>query len=254
MILRRGTFHAVAWLLTVATALLVASPSQAGEFDPESLMEDYELQSLMEDFGPESFVAEFSPWLFEVDPIAFQCPPPPGVYPEPDPCVIRPVPPSTPEFPDAIDDKPDAPEWYCDPTAKEGVSEFRRILVRNYGIGATIERQCDVTWGYEFSYHKMGLALDWRVDVVEPDEWAKGLSLIDWLLSDDTDENEFAMARRLGITQIIWNNRIWSSDRPTWRVYCQTDACLANRTLRHDDHMHISFSVEGAYLHTSYYE
>ncbi|MEN8041641.1 MAG: hypothetical protein ABFR95_09080, partial [Actinomycetota bacterium] len=33
-----------------------------------------------------------------------------------------------------------------------------------------------------------------------------------------------------------------------------TDACLANRTLRHDDHMHISFSVEGAYLHTSYYE
>lgn len=192
-------------------------------------------------------------------PAVFECPPSSGIYPEPDPCVPTPPPPVVPEFTAPLDAWPVIPEWYCDPDTKPGVSEFGSVLRSTYDIGASTRRECEVTWGYELSYHKMGLALDWRVSVNDPYEWASGLSLIRWLLAVDSDGTEFTVARRVGVTQLIWHNRVWSVSDPNWRIYCDPrDAsdkdCIANETARHDDHMHISFSLEAAYLHTSFFE
>jgi hypothetical protein len=128
-------------------------------------------------------------------------------------------------------------------------------LISTYGIGGNTSRECDVTWGYEYSLHKMGLALDWRIDTTDAAEWSTGLSFIRWLLATDGEGNEFAMARRIGVTQLIWHNRVWRTADPTWRIYCDPrdarDArCITNPTSRHDDHMHISFSLEAGYFHT----
>jgi hypothetical protein len=188
----------------------------------------------------------------------FDCPPTPGVYPEPDPCVPISPPPVTPMFVLPIDRSPNVPEWYCDPVTKQGVVQIKGMLRSTYGMGGSTHRACDVTWSYQYSLHKMGLALDWSVDVTDPQGWAAGLSFIRWLLASDDDGNEFALAKRLGITQLIWHNRVWTSANPEWRIYCDPrdveDAdCIRNPTLRHDDHMHISFSLEAGYLHTSYF-
>jgi hypothetical protein len=188
----------------------------------------------------------------------FECPPLAGIYPEPDPCVPTPQPPDLPEFSTTLDPWPFAPDWYCEPETKPGVVAFRGVLRSHYDIGGSTSRDCDVTWSYEFSYHKMGLALDWRVDATDPYGWASGLSLLRWLLATDSEGNEFAIARRIGITQLIWHNRIWSAHNPTWRIYCDPrddsgQRCISDPTARHDDHMHISFSLESGYLHTTFF-
>jgi hypothetical protein len=189
----------------------------------------------------------------------FDCPPPQGIYPEPDPCVSIPPTPDIPVFALPVDSIPEVPEWYCDPATKPGVAEVRGLLHSTYGVGGSTHRACNVTWSYEFSLHKMGLALDWGVDAAEPEEWAAGLSLLRWLLAADDEGNEFAIARRIGITQLIWHNRVWTSANPVWRIYCdprdpEDASCFANPTLRHEDHMHISFSLEAGYLRTSYFQ
>ena len=188
----------------------------------------------------------------------FDCPPTPGVYPEPDPCVSTSPPPVAPVFVLPVDRSPKVPEWYCDPPTKAGVVHVKGLLYSTYDMGGSTYRACDVTWSYEYSLHKMGLALDWSVDITDPQGWSAGLSFIRWLLASDEDGSEFALAKRLGITQLIWHNRVWTSANPQWRVYCDPrnaeDAdCIRNPTLRHDDHMHISFSLEAGYLHTSYF-
>jgi len=192
-------------------------------------------------------------------PEVFECPPPIGIYPEPDPCVPTPQAPDAPTFLSPLDLWPVAPDWYCEPEAKPGVNVVAGLLHSTYGIGGSTTRACDVAWSYEFSYHKMGLALDWRVDTADPVGWASGLSLLRWLLATDSKGAEFAVARRIGITQLIWHNRVWSAHDPTWKVYCDPrDAldndCMDSATARHDDHMHISFSLESGYLHTSFFE
>ena len=208
--------------------------------------------------GPARAAEPSSPDVYEA-PSGFDCPPRSGIYPEPDPCVSTPAPPDDPAFSSRIDAIPRSPDWYCDPVTKPGVAEFRRLLVSTYGFGGNTSRDCDVTWGYEYSLHKMGLALDWRIDTTDTAEWSTGLSFIRWLLASDEEGNEFAMARRIGVTQLIWHNRVWRTADPTWRIYCDprdaTDArCITNPTSRHDDHMHISFSLEAGYFHTSYFQ
>ena len=190
--------------------------------------------------------------------VVFDCPPGPGIYPEPDPCVSTPPPPLAPLFDLPLDATGQVPEWHCDPATKQGVAVARSLLRSTYGFGGSTSRPCDATWSYEYSLHKMGLALDWSVDVTDPRGWAAGLSFIRWLLAPDDEENDFAMAKRIGVTQLIWHNRVWTSADPAWRIYCdprdvEDEDCIRNPTLRHDDHMHISFSLEAGYLQTSFY-
>jgi hypothetical protein len=159
----------------------------------------------------------------------------------------------------ALDPWPVAPDWYCEPETKPGVTIVAGLLRSTYDIGGSTTRECDAAWSYEFSYHKMGLALDWRVDTTDPHGWASGLSLLRWLLATDSEGSEFAVARRIGVTGLIWHNMVWSARDPVWKVYCDPrdaseDRCIDDATARHDDHMHIAFSLESGYLHTSFFD
>ena len=78
------------------------------------------------------------------------------------------------------------------------------------------------------------------------------------VFATDEEGNTHALARRMGIMYVIWNDHMYSAwDRFTKDDYlsssCQSKA-KCSKTLRHRDHVHISLSVPGAKGKTSWYD
>lgn len=147
----------------------------------------------------------------------------------------------------------------CSPTGKPGVLAFRRAVLAAYpGTGAGgIERACSIGGQSE---HKEGRAWDWTVDASVPSQKAAADSLIEWLSSTDRFGNEAAMARRVGIMYLIFDREIWFPGSG-WRTYCvQKDfGCHVpgdRKSLRHPhtDHVHFSFTWDGAMGRTTYWK
>ncbi len=145
----------------------------------------------------------------------------------------------------------------CSPAAKPGATKLARLLVATYGsYSVGIARSCSNGGQSE---HKEGRALDWMVSVRVAAQKAKAQSFLAWLLATDANGNQAAMARRLGIMYIGWNNQIWRSyGTPGWSDLkgCSTDpAKLATSydTYCHRNHVHLSLSWDGAAGLTSFW-
>lgn len=150
--------------------------------------------------------------------------------------------------PGAVDDlAPYQPQVRCDPTSKPGVRGFRNIVLRTFPATRDlgIVRACSIGGRSE---HKVGRAWDWGVRVSSRSEYAAARRVLTWLLSTDLYGRRYAMARRFGVMYIIYNRKIWASYRASegWRRYVGTS--------EHTDHMHLSFSLAGAYMRTSYWD
>jgi hypothetical protein len=93
------------------------------------------------------------------------------------------------------------------------------------------------------SEHKEGRAWDWGIQYPHPAADA----LLNWLLAPDQHGNQHAMARRFGIMYMIWNYKIWKAYQPEkgWQTYTGSSP--------HTDHVHFSFSWDGANKKTSYW-
>lgn len=78
------------------------------------------------------------------------------------------------------------------------------------------------------SDHPLGLALDFMVGGMR----SKGDSIADYAISN---------ADRLGITYILWQQRIWHADGRGWEPMEDRGSVTAN----HRDHVHISFTADG---------
>jgi hypothetical protein len=153
------------------------------------------------------------------------------------------------------------PTWQrestCSPTEKPGPRYLRRLLLATYGpVGSNIVRPCT---GAD-SGHEEGRALDWMTNVRVPAQKAKADAFVAWLQAPDGFGNPAAMARRLGISYVIWNNRTWRAYDLArgWTNYngCATKKKLKKRAYDnscHRTHVHISFSWDGALKRTSYY-
>jgi hypothetical protein len=139
------------------------------------------------------------------------------------------------------------PQTTCDPTAKPGVLGFRDLLLetfpgtRNLGIGRVCEAE-------GVSEHKEGRALDWGVRADDPTERADAEQVLAWLLGPDADGQPYAMARRVGLMYVIWDEHIWSSFLADegWRPYVGRS--------EHRDHIHFSFSWDGALARTTFWQ
>jgi hypothetical protein len=133
----------------------------------------------------------------------------------------------------------------CFGTEAPGVAAFRQLLRDRYGANAGgILRGCNVGGA---SDHKEGRAYDWMLDANRATDRAKADEVLNWLLATDEYGNRHAMARRLGITYIIWNRRIWSvwNHSAGWQPYTGWSP--------HTDHIHFSFGWEGARQQTSFW-
>lgn len=147
------------------------------------------------------------------------------------------------------------PQTSCEPSAKRGTIRLARLLTRTYpGTRTGTSRTCGPSPSSE---HQQGRAIDWMVSVRKPAERAKAQAVLSWLLASDAQHNRYAMARRLGVMYLIWNNRIWSASRPEegWRPYsdCAENRARSADSQCHRNHIHISLSWEGARGVTSYW-
>jgi hypothetical protein len=152
------------------------------------------------------------------------------------------------------------PRWEresgCDPVEKRGPKYLRKLLLATYGpVSSNIVRPCTAA----DSGHEEGRALDWMVNVRVPEQKAMGDALVAWLQAPDGYGNPEAMARRLGISYVIWINRTWRAYDPA-RGWTEYNGCLAKKRAKkaydntcHRTHVHISFTWDGAYKRTSYY-
>ena len=162
--------------------------------------------------------------------------------------VAAPLPkPPVKSLPSALDVAPPYQgQRVCDPHAKPGVLAFAQLMVANYGVGTSawgITRSCNSG----ITEHSEGRAWDWMLSSANPDQKAIADSVVTWLSAPDAQGRPGAMARRFGINYIIWNKRMWRAYAPErgWAPY--------TGSVPHTDHIHFTFTWDGAYRRTSWW-
>lgn len=151
--------------------------------------------------------------------------------------------PATPSFGASIDGYASyVGQSTCSGTAKPGVTAFKNLVLATYPCTSSggIVRGCSVGGKSE---HKEGRAWDWMIKYPHPAADA----LLSWLLATDSHGNKHANARRLGIMYMIWNRKMWRAYKPDqgWQPYTGSNP--------HTDHVHFSFSWNGANKKTSFW-
>ena len=144
----------------------------------------------------------------------------------------------------------------CASDVLPGTAYLLSYLVRtNPGTApSSLLRACDRNTTSE---HQDGRALDWAVDATVPEQRAIADRFLARVFAADGKGNQHALARRMGIMYIIWNDNIYRAyhefqkDDYTHDVCVSRDKC--SKTLRHRDHVHISLSRSGAAAQTSFY-
>jgi peptidoglycan hydrolase-like protein with peptidoglycan-binding domain len=156
--------------------------------------------------------------------------------------------PPTKSLPSALDlASPYEAQRTCDPTPKPGVVAFAELMKNYYAATSKttygISRNCNSG----VTEHSEGRALDWMLSVNNPTQKAIADSVTAWLSAPDAQGRPGAMARRFGIMYIIWNRHMWRAYDPGrgWAPY--------TGPVPHTDHIHFSFSWDGAYKRTSWW-
>jgi hypothetical protein len=144
----------------------------------------------------------------------------------------------------------------CTSKPRPGTVALAHYLLRAYPVTRSmgLMRGCSVGGTSE---HKDGRAFDWGADVAHARTRAAAYAFIDRVLATDSHGNAHALARRMGIMYIIYNDTIWGSYRDFAPRKYLNPACKSlstcSRTLRHKDHVHISLGYSGAAAQTSWY-
>jgi hypothetical protein len=145
----------------------------------------------------------------------------------------------------------------CDPAAKPGTQRLADLIKATYGANQTvwIPRNCDVGGQSE---HKEGRALDWMTSARVAQERANAEAFLAWLLGPDQFGVPYGNAMRLGVMYIGWNDRIWRG-YDIKRGWTELKGCFATPSPGHDtvchrNHIHISFTWDGASGRTSFWD
>jgi hypothetical protein len=147
----------------------------------------------------------------------------------------------------------------CDPKAKPGVVRFTRWLQRNARGQFWGSYRCE-KWGeHEASLHAENRAVDWHLNASDPGDRRAARTLIRLLLAPDTAGTPHALARRMGIEEIIWDCSYWGAGMEQFKQY---SPCFnkhgdprkrVNKTVAHRDHIHFGLSKAGAKARTTFW-
>lgn len=153
-----------------------------------------------------------------------------------------------------IDDEVYDPATHCNPAPHKGVQAAVRWLGRHSNGVNWGSYRCE-KWGRgSASLHAENRAIDWH-----PASREDAARLIELLLAPDADGNQHALARRMGVEELIWDCSYWSAGGSDFGTY---DYCFGrngkrkqhlNPTAAHMDHVHIGFSKAGARGQTSFW-
>lgn len=129
------------------------------------------------------------------------------------------------------------PQSSCSPVEKRGVARLRKLVLRTYGAGHSggSVRLCSAA----DSEHLEGRAWDWMLDPKKAKDRKAAGDFLAWLTRRNGEN-----ARRLGVMYVIYNKKIWASYRASegWRP-----------SWGHEDHVHVSFTWDGANGRTSFW-
>ena len=146
------------------------------------------------------------------------------------------------------------PSAKCHPKPFAGTQQLGRWVARKHGGGYIgTGRPCRRKDG-PTSDHQTGRAFDWSVDATKARDRARVKTFLRRIFAEDRAGNTDALARRMGIAYVIWNDRMY----PAWTRFRAepylSSSCPRKRTcsqtLRHRDHVHVSLSKAGARART----
>ena len=147
------------------------------------------------------------------------------------------------------------PQKKCSPKAKPGTRALARWLVNRGGGRGPTARPCRSGGTSE---HKDGRAFDWTLDVRKKKDRLVAQEFLRYAFATDAEGNEHAIARRMGIMYIIWNDHMYSAWDQFEREPYLSSSCKRRKncspTLRHRNHVHISLGGPGARGLTSWYD
>jgi hypothetical protein len=151
------------------------------------------------------------------------------------------------------------PATHCSSKTRPGVVELRHWLedtVRGVFWGSY---RCE-KWGrHEASLHSESRAIDWHLDAAAPADRRAADELIGLFLAPDSVGNAQALARRMGVEELIWDCGYWAAGMAELQPY---RPCFGkhgkprrhvNVTVAHRDHVHIGMTRAGAAGRTSFW-
>jgi len=151
------------------------------------------------------------------------------------------------------------PATRCTKARKPGMEKLVAWMGRNAKGQSWGTYRCE-KWGKgSASLHAEGRAVDWHLDVADPAQRREARRLIFLLLAPDRAGNLQALARRMGVEELIWDCGYWSAGMTSFKPYTP---CYSKRgklrkkvgkTLAHRDHLHIGMTKAGAAGRTSFW-
>ena len=143
---------------------------------------------------------------------------------------------------------------------QKGTKALEAWLGRHAGGVSWGMMRCE-KWGKNSaSLHAEGRALDWHLDVHDRGDRREAQRIISLLLAPDRAGNPHALARRMGIQEIIWNCRSWYTGDGGLERYsvCFDPKGRRKRgvddTTAHRNHIHFGLNWRGARKKTSFWQ
>ena len=159
-----------------------------------------------------------------------------------------------------IEDATYDPATRCANRRRPGMVAFQSWLEANAKGVSWGTYRCE-RWGKDSaSLHAEGRALDWHLDASRAADRREAQRIITLLLAPDRLGNPMALARRMGVQEIIWDCGYWGAfGASEFKRYIP---CLnrkgrwlkgVNATVAHRDHIHFGLSRDGALGRTSFW-
>jgi hypothetical protein len=141
---------------------------------------------------------------------------------------------------------------------QKGTLALQRWLEKNAGGVSWGIMRCERMSRGSYSLHSEGRAIDWHLDVHNAGDRAEANRLIKLFLATDKAGNVHALARRMGIQELIWNCKSWFSGDGGMRPY---SVCFDSKgrpkkvddTSAHRNHIHIGMNWAGARMKTTFW-
>ncbi len=158
-----------------------------------------------------------------------------------------------------IEDPVYDPATRCTKTPRPGMVALQRWLEANVRGESWGTYRCE-KWGKkQASLHAEGRAIDWHLDATRPGHRREAERLARLLLAPDAHGNPQALARRMGIEEMIWDCGYWRAGMNAFEPYA---ACFnkhgtrrkrVDPTVAHRNHIHIGLTKAGAMRRTSFW-
>jgi hypothetical protein len=140
---------------------------------------------------------------------------------------------------------------------QKGTLALQRWLEKNAGGVSWGIMRCEKLGSHK-SLHSEGRAIDWHLDVHNKSDRAEATRLIKLFLATDKAGHIHALARRMGIQELIWNCKGWFTGDGGMRPY---SVCFDSKgrpkkvddTSAHRNHIHIGLNWAGARMKTSFW-